>query len=104
MNEISRFSQREEDSSLLSIGRRLNTNHRCSDPLACIRIQPSTISYSGAAGNVEEQAKWARILFALKQVKAGRTAEDVARESGVSKHTIYGWRVRFGGMQASDVR
>lgn len=31
----------------------------------------------------------AQIIGALKQVEAGRTAEDVAREQGVSKHTIY---------------
>ena len=29
----------------------------------------------------------AQIIAALKQVEAGRTAEDVARECGVSKHT-----------------
>ena len=32
-----------------------------------------------------------QIIAALKQVEAGRTAEDVAREYGVSKHTIYAW-------------
>jgi putative transposase len=32
----------------------------------------------------------AQIILALKQVEAGRTAEDFAREQGVSKHTIYG--------------
>jgi hypothetical protein len=31
----------------------------------------------------------AQIVAALKQVEAGRTAEDMAREYGVSKHTIY---------------
>ena len=34
----------------------------------------------------------AQIITALKQVEAGRTAEDVAREQGVSKHTIYAWK------------
>ena len=33
--------------------------------------------------------KEAQIIAALKQVEAGRKAEDVAREQGVSKHTIY---------------
>jgi putative transposase len=31
----------------------------------------------------------AHIIAALKQEEAGRKAEDVAREHGVSKHTIY---------------
>ena len=31
------------------------------------------------------------MIGALKQLEAGRNAEDVAREAGVSKHTIYGF-------------
>ncbi|HLG99507.1 MAG TPA: transposase [Bryobacteraceae bacterium] len=34
----------------------------------------------------------AQIIAALKQVEAGRAVEDVARECGVSKHTIYAWK------------
>ena len=30
-----------------------------------------------------------QIIGALKQVEAGRTAAEMAREVGVSKHTIY---------------
>ena len=30
----------------------------------------------------------AQIIAALKQMEAGRKAEDVAREVGVSKHTL----------------
>jgi putative transposase len=30
----------------------------------------------------------AQMIAALKQVEAGRTVDDVAREQGVSKHTI----------------
>jgi predicted transcriptional regulator len=33
-----------------------------------------------------------QIITALKQVEAGRTVEDVAREVGVSAATIYGHR------------
>ena len=32
-----------------------------------------------------------QITGALQQLANGRTAADVAREMGVSKHTIYGW-------------
>jgi len=44
----------------------------------------------------------AQIIAALKQVEAGRTAEDVAREQGVSKHTIYAWKAKYGGMEVSE--
>jgi putative transposase len=40
----------------------------------------------------------AQIIAALKQVEAGRATEDVAREQGVSKHTIYAWKAKYGGM------
>ena len=33
----------------------------------------------------------AQIIGAVKQVEAGRKAEEVAREMSVSKHTIYAW-------------
>jgi len=46
----------------------------------------------------------AQIIAALKQVEAGRMADDVAREYGVSKHTVYAWKSKFGGMEASEVR
>lgn len=46
----------------------------------------------------------AQMITALKQVEAGRTAEDVAREYGVSKHTIYAWKAKFGGMDASEAQ
>src|ERR1700755_1769818 len=44
----------------------------------------------------------AQIIAALKQVEAGRRAEDVAREQGVSKHTIYAWKAKYGGMEVSE--
>jgi len=39
----------------------------------------------------------AQMIGALKQPAAGRIAEDVAREVGVSKHTIYAWKAKYGG-------
>jgi hypothetical protein len=43
----------------------------------------------------------AHIIAALKQEEAGRKAEDVAREHGVSKHTIFGpeGEVRWSGSE-----
>ncbi len=46
----------------------------------------------------------AQIIGALKQMEAGRKAEDVAREVGVSKHTIYGWKAKYGGMDVSQAQ
>ena len=42
------------------------------------------------------------MIGALKQLEAGRKAEDVAREVGVSKHTIYAWKAKYGGMDVSE--
>jgi putative transposase len=46
----------------------------------------------------------AQIIAALRQVEAGRTVDDVARECGVSKHTVYAWKAKFGGMDASEAQ
>jgi putative transposase len=46
----------------------------------------------------------AQMIGALKQLEAGRKAEDVAREVGVSKHTIYAWKAKYGGMNVSEVQ
>lgn len=46
----------------------------------------------------------AQMIAALKQVDAGRKAEDVAREHGVSKHTIYAWKAKYGGMDATEAQ
>ena len=46
----------------------------------------------------------AQIIAALKQVEAGRKVEDLARECGVSKHTIYAWKSKYGGMDVSEAQ
>ena len=46
----------------------------------------------------------AQMIGALKQLEAGRKAEDVAREVGVSKHTIYAWKAKYGGMEVSQAQ
>ena len=46
----------------------------------------------------------AQMISALKQVEAGRKVEDVAREQGVSKHTIYAWKAKYGGMEVSEAQ
>jgi putative transposase len=37
-------------------------------------------------------------------MEAGRRAEDVAREQGVSKHTIHPWKTKYGGMEFSEAQ
>jgi putative transposase len=46
----------------------------------------------------------AQMIGALRQVDAGRKAEDVAREVGVSKHTLYAWKAKYGGMNVSEAQ
>jgi transposase-like protein len=38
----------------------------------------------------------AQMMAAVKHMEAGRKAEDVAREVGVSTHTIYAWKSQAG--------
>jgi putative transposase len=35
---------------------------------------------------------------------AGRKVEYVAREVGISKHTLYSWKARYGGMEVSEAQ
>lgn len=46
----------------------------------------------------------AQMIEALKQVEGGRKAEEVARQYGVTKHTIYCWKAKYGGMEVSEVQ
>jgi len=46
----------------------------------------------------------AQIIAALKQVEAARSVEDLAREYGVSKDTIYAWKSKHGGMDVSEAQ
>ncbi len=46
----------------------------------------------------------AEMIASLKQMEAGRKAEDVAREVGLSKHTIYVWKAKYGGMEVSEAQ
>ena len=47
----------------------------------------------------------AQMIGALKQLEAGRKAEDVRRGKwAVSKHTIYAWKAKYGGMDVSQAQ
>ena len=45
-----------------------------------------------------------QIVTILNEVEAGRATKDVCREYGISPATYYGWKSKFGGMSASDVK
>jgi len=46
----------------------------------------------------------AQIVEALKQMEAGRGAADVGRQYGVSQHTIYAWKAKYGGLEVSEAQ
>lgn len=46
----------------------------------------------------------AQIIGAVKQVEAGRKADEVAREMGVSKHNIYAWKQKYGGLEVAEAQ
>jgi len=46
----------------------------------------------------------AQMIGGAEAVGGGRKAEGVAREVGVSKHTIYAWKTKYGGMDVSEVQ
>ncbi len=43
-----------------------------------------------------------QIIGIVKEHEAGMKASDLARKHGVSEHTIYRWRAKYGGMTVSD--
>lgn len=46
----------------------------------------------------------AQIVKILKEFELGKDAETLTREYGVSKATVYKWRERYGGMEASELK
>ena len=45
-----------------------------------------------------------QIAKILKEFESGKTAEEITREHGVSKASLYKWRQRYGGMEASELK
>jgi putative transposase len=43
-----------------------------------------------------------QIIAILKEVEAGVSAKDACRKHGISEQTIYRWKAKYGGMEASD--
>ena len=45
-----------------------------------------------------------RMIEALKRLEAGRSADEVGRSYGVSRHTVYAWKAKYGGMDVSEAQ
>ena len=45
-----------------------------------------------------------QIVRAIQEHEAGRKAEDLCRDMGITTASFYKWRQRYGGMVASDVK
>jgi len=44
------------------------------------------------------------MIGALKQMEAGQSAGEVGRELGVSEHTVYVWKAKYGGMSVGEAQ
>lgn len=45
-----------------------------------------------------------QIASILKEFDNGKTADQITRDHGVSKASLYKWRQRYGGMEASELK
>ena len=45
-----------------------------------------------------------KMIAAVKQLEAGGSAKELARELGVTDQTLYNWRSKYSGMDVSDAK
>ena len=45
-----------------------------------------------------------QIIGVLKQAEGGMKVDEVCRQNGISRHTFYVWRKKFGGMDVSEAK
>jgi putative transposase len=45
-----------------------------------------------------------QIFGILKEFDAGKNIQDISREHGVSKATIYNWKAKYGGMEMNELK
>ena len=45
-----------------------------------------------------------QIIGILKEAEAGAKKQEICRKQGISEHTLYRWRSKYGGMQVSEAR
>jgi putative transposase len=45
-----------------------------------------------------------QIIGVLKEALAGTKVGELVRKRGISEHTFYRWKAKYGGMEVSDAR
>ena len=45
-----------------------------------------------------------KILSIVKQYEGGRPIDDLCRENGISRATVYNWKKKYSGMDGGQVR
>lgn len=45
-----------------------------------------------------------QIIRVLKEEVGGMPVKELCRKHGISAHTVYRWKAKFGGMEVSDAR
>ncbi len=58
----------------------------------------------GDGANIDSGRAVHCVLIFVRQWPAANRIEDGAREVGVSKHTIYAWKAKYGGMDVSEAQ
>jgi putative transposase len=46
----------------------------------------------------------AQVIGILKENEAGAKAPELARKHGISEHTFYRWKAKYGGMTVSEAQ
>ena len=52
----------------------------------------------------KNQFSTTQIASILNELDCGKSAEEISRDRGVSKATLYNWRKKYGGMGASEMK
>jgi putative transposase len=45
-----------------------------------------------------------QIIGILRAAESGQKVQDLVRKHGISEHTFYRWRAKYGGMEVSDAK
>jgi putative transposase len=45
-----------------------------------------------------------QIFSILKEFDAGKNIQELSREHGISKATIYNWKAKYGGMEMNELK
>jgi putative transposase len=91
----------EEQTQLLNLYKASASGLRIANAALRVDLLPSALS--PFVRPIIERPE-AKIIAAVKQVESGRKVEEIAREVGVSKHTIYAWKQKYGGLEVAEAQ